>query len=237
MPILLAFAILAAGAAGASPQEPDGKVKWVGEMRTVMKKGDVSARLPLKDLANLSHLYALGPLERLAGEVTVWDGKPSIARVKDGKVRVTTGFDEKACFLVYAQVSDWQEVAIPAAVQGGAELERFIARSARDRGINMKEPFAFLVKGTPKRVSFHILDGAGLDPKAPGFRERAKIRFTLDSRPVEIIGFYSDKHHGVFTHHDSNVHMHLKSLDGALSGHLDEVQFGSGATLYLPKAK
>jgi acetolactate decarboxylase len=233
----LLAAALATGPSGAAPQEADGKVKWVGEMRTVMKKGDVSARLSLKELAKLPHLYAVGPLEGLAGEVTIWDGKPSIARVKDGKVRITTGFDEKVCFLVYAQVSGWQEVAIPAAIQGGAELELVIARSARDLGINVKQPFAFLVKGTPKRASFHVLDGTGLDLKAQEFHDRAKIRFTLDNRPVEIISFYSDRHHGVFTHHDSNVHMHLKTSDGTLSGHLDEVQLGSGAKLYLPKAK
>ncbi|MBT3819061.1 MAG: alpha-acetolactate decarboxylase, partial [Lentimicrobiaceae bacterium] len=40
----------------------------------------------------------------------------------------------------------------------------------------------------------------------------------------------------VFTHHDSNVHMHLITTDRRKMGHLDKVLFGSGdIKLYLPK--
>jgi acetolactate decarboxylase len=42
---------------------------------------------------------------------------------------------------------------------------------------------------------------------------------------VEIIGFFSTEHKGVFTHHDSFLHMHLITKDKEKMGHLDAATF------------
>jgi acetolactate decarboxylase len=57
----------------------------------------------------------------------------------------------------------------------------------------------------------------------------------LRDREVEVSGFYSDKHAGIFTHHDSSVHMHLLTGDRKLSGHLDRITPGEKMRLSLPK--
>jgi len=38
-----------------------------------------------------------------------------------------------------------------------------------------------------------------------------------------MIGFFSTKHKGVFTHHGSFLHMHLISEDESKMGHLDNL--------------
>jgi acetolactate decarboxylase len=51
----------------------------------------------------------------------------------------------------------------------------------------------------------------------------------LQQAEVDMIGFFSTRHKGVFTHHDSNVHMHLITSDKKTMGHLDEVVFNTEA--------
>ena len=65
---------------------------------------------------------------------------------------------------------------------------------------------------------------------------QGQTNYMLENSEVEIVGFFSTEHKGIFTHHDSNVHMHLITTDRKKMGHLDKVFFGNGSMkLYLPK--
>lgn len=77
---------------------------------------------------------------------------------------------------------------------------------------------------------------------ATGFRTtpsfmKAKVRFALERQTVEVIGFYSNRHRGIFTPGDANVHMHIKSADGRMSGHLENIHLDRGATLAVPRVE
>jgi hypothetical protein len=69
-----------------SDKAKPGEVQWIGEMRKVMHQGDLTGHVDLRSLANRPHLYAVGPLEGLRGEVTIWDGKASLATLKNREV-------------------------------------------------------------------------------------------------------------------------------------------------------
>ena len=56
----------------------------------------------------------------------------------------------------------------------------------------------------------------------------------LEHTPVELIGFYSREHRGIFTPKESNVHVHLRTEDGQISGHLETVQLAPGARVAVP---
>ena len=64
--------------------------------------------MSLPELRRFEHLYALGPLEGLRGEISVFDGVPLIARVREGTVTVAAEDGAGACFLVYADVPSWR---------------------------------------------------------------------------------------------------------------------------------
>ena len=106
------------------------EVHHVGEMRKVMREGDLTATIDLNRLSKMQHLYALGPIEGLRGEVTIWDSKPSIARIIDDKVTTTESFQNKACFLVYANVEAWEEVPIPQEISNEKTLEKWLEQTA-----------------------------------------------------------------------------------------------------------
>jgi hypothetical protein len=49
-----------------------------------------------------------------------------------------------------------------------------------------------------------------------------------------VIGFYSPAHRGVFIPHDANMHLHLATVDGAVAGHVDDIELRADANLSLP---
>ena len=59
-------------------------------------------------------------------------------------------------------------------------------------------------------------------------------RPALDDTAVRLVGVYSEHHHGVFTHHGTNMHIHVLTEDGRQSGHLDSLRLAPGGTLLLP---
>jgi acetolactate decarboxylase len=56
---------------------------------------------------------------------------------------------------------------------------------------------------------------------------------TFKNTEVEMLGFYSNKHHAIFTHHTTNMHVHIKS--DKVTGHADSFTLGENMILKLPK--
>jgi acetolactate decarboxylase len=209
-------------------------VKWVGAQRDVLQ-GDISGHIALSSIYRQRNLYALGPAEGLRGEVTVFDSESSISRIIDGTLRVESRFDVSACFLVFTQVSAWRWLTIESAILEQPVLENFIAQSASELGFDVNRPFPFLIEATPAHATFHVLDKRDGLPHTPELHEKAKVRFVLQRQPVEVIGFYSNRHRGIFTPPDTNIHMHFRTRNRQISGHLEKIQLQPGATFAVPQ--
>ena len=95
-------------------------------------------------------------------------------------------------------------------------------------------PFPFRLQARPNRLEFHVLDKRDDARHDAAAHERAKAHFTLAGEPVEVIGFFSADHRGVFTPRDANLHMHFRTSDGRASGHVDVLTLTAGARLLLP---
>src|ERR1700756_4882798 len=60
---------------------------FIGGQRDTIMNGKLAAALDLRTLAERRHLYGIGPIEQLRGEVTIADSRPALARVgSDGAV-------------------------------------------------------------------------------------------------------------------------------------------------------
>jgi acetolactate decarboxylase len=197
--------------------------------------GNISGHIALASISGMRNLYALGPAEGLRGEVSVFDSEFSISRIVDGTLRVESRFDASACFLVFTQVSAWRRLTIESAIVEQPMLEEFIAKSASELGLDVNRPFPFLIDAIPAHATFHVLDKRDGLPHTPELHEKAKVRFVLQRQPVEVIGFYSNRHRGIFTPPDANIHMHFRTQNGQMSGHLEKIQLQPGATFAVPQ--
>lgn len=238
--ILLSFSIFVAFSCTTTPSEQDKifKVAYKGALKNIMHKGDLSAQADLIDFQNTKNFYALGAVENLKGEILILDGKPFISSVQNQELVINNSMEYKASLLVYASVENWTSTAIPDNVSSYEDLEIHIEQVAKDNGIDTNEPFPFLINGQLKSFDWHVIDWKDGDTEHSHEKHISSgLNGTLTNQDVEILGFYSDSHHAVFTHHTTNMHLHVKTTNNSISGHLDGLTMGQGMTLRLPEVK
>lgn len=237
--LLLAATLFACQSSTTSaPSVEANTVYWNGALKNIMHKGDLSAQATLAELAEVPHLYALGAVENLKGEVLVLDSKPFIAQANNNAVAIDHSLDaHKATLLVYASVPSWQTVDVPADVVTYEQFETFVASEAASHGVDVEQPFPLMLTGTASSFNWHVIDWPDGDTEHSHEKHvTSGPHGTETNRAVEILGFYSNSHHAIFTHHTTNMHLHVKTADGTLAGHVDGLELGSGMQLKLPVA-
>jgi len=211
-------------------------VRYDGALKNIMHKGDLTAKANLKDLEDFEHLYALGALENLKGEIQIFDSEPYNTIVVDSSLYFDNSYNKKATLLVYATVSKWQSINIPDSVLNYKQLEHFVAQSARAKQIKIDQPFPFLIEGKPTSVDWHVINWkAGDTVHSHDKHISSGLNGILKNKEVEMLGFYSNAHHAIFTHHTTNMHIHVKTVDITIAGHVDGLTLGQGMILKLPK--
>jgi alpha-acetolactate decarboxylase len=207
-----------------------------------LMSGNLEATVSLDSLQTLPHLYALGALENLKGEIQIFDAASYVSK-KDvfNKVKIEPTFDHKAALLVYAQVPEWSDAIPLNEFTIDSQLEKQIKTAALANGINVEKPFPFLIKGKPSLLSWHVINWKDGDKVHTHKKhQESGPRGTFENEEVEIIGFYSEKHKAVFTHHSTFLHMHFKTdFKDGIAGHVDAVfgenVFENQLELYLPE--
>jgi len=235
--LLVAISSLTLGAcAGPAAEQTSGQpeVKWIGAS-SALQNGDLSSKTDLKNFSHLPHFYALGPVERMGGEITVFDSMPAVATIQDGKIHVSGSWDQKPPLLVYSQVAHWHEVKLPDQVRNLADVEAYVAEAAQDHGIDTSKPFAFRLHATPTRMQFHVFNMPA--DAQPGDKPLGSYKTHWEARneTIDFLGFYSRSHESVFIPKNATTHIHMKSADGAKAGHVDSLDLQPGGLLYLPE--
>lgn len=209
-----------------------------GALREIMHMGHTDRRVDLAPMIGRAGLYGLGALEDLGGEVTIWDGQLWLS-TPDGQGGAVAGRHQVttsgATLLIRAEVDRWQERPISQAVPFD-QLDAFIEREARAAGVDVTEAFPFRIEGSPTRLDWHVINGSRIPPDAHGHEAhiRMAVRGSLSATPARILGFYSPKHHAIFTHYDTNTHAHVIRVAPAVTGHVDHVDIPEGARLFFP---
>ena len=146
---------------------------WVchaGSRRAMFETGDLGATIDLERLDDVDRLFAIGPIEGLKGEISVVDGRASIATIDSGRPVFSSTRSASAIFLVYGAANAFQAVDVPVRLEGLGAVEAFIHGAAREAGLDLKPPFPFRIETAPERLVYHIIfrdeDGADTDAQA-----------------------------------------------------------------------
>ena len=91
----------------------------------------------------------------LPGPESSSSGSPLQEALRDGRGQAS---DAMATVLFTAQVAEWQEVSVDAAVDP-SELEAFLADQARSAGIDPTRPFPFVLSGNLEYLRLHVIGG------------------------------------------------------------------------------
>lgn len=212
---------------------PD-SVAVVGAMKAVMWEGKLGGQVRLDTLRPRQGLYGLGPEKGLTGELLLVDGQAFVSRVQDDTLMIVQQADSlEAPFFVYGHVNDWVSSPLPPEVLTGKDLEQYLDQ----RFAAVRKPFVFKLQGTLDSAQIHIQNlPPGTRVSSPKEAHQGQVNYQLGAKEVEIIGFFSRNHQGIFTHHDSYIHMHLLTQDHLQMGHLDVGRFrNEQMTLFLPE--
>jgi len=225
----------------------EGMVEYVGVQKDVFVSGKASSVVSLEDLAGRKGLYAMGPIDGLDGEITIFDSKPYITKVRGSDYVAENTWKHGAFFLVWTEQAAWKDVPIPGTVRGYMDLQNFVKAQAQAAGIDVTKPFPFLLAGTPVEIKWHInVDRTEGKPITKELFAKSKQPFTTKNEPVDIIGFYSEHHAGVFLPKytpvikegsgiENTIHIHLISKTSKAAGHIDDITLGENMVLRLPK--
>jgi len=207
-------------------------IKTVAAMKDVMWKGELQGKINLDTISDQKGLFGLGPISGLTGEILINDGTVYTSKVtSDSTMIVQKNKQVEAPFFVYGNVTSWQEIELPKEVNDLKTLEKFIDETKT----NATKPFIFKLKGMVDAAKIHIQNlPKGTKVSSPKEAHQGQVTYHLENEEVEIIGFFSRKHQGIFTHHDSFAHMHLITSDEKKMGHLDAAQFQQ-LKLYISK--
>jgi acetolactate decarboxylase len=217
-----------------APQEQFQKVNHIGALKTIMS-GNITSVINLDSLANKEHLYALGAAANLEGEIQIFDGQPSNSYVADSSLHLSDNYKSKAALLVYAQVAQWEAFTLEN-ITTKEQLEKVIFKTAANYKLNTEQPFPFLLEGSVARLDWHVINWKKGDSiHSHKKHKESGLNGTLENKAVQILGFYSSKHKAIFTHHTTNMHLHFKTDDLLVAGHLDDLQLDGSITLKLPK--
>jgi len=215
----------------------DGSLQVYGSLRGIFHEGKLGRAVKLDVLLPSPGLHAVGALEELAGEITVIAGRMYLARAEGATARTERGYapDAGATLLVMADVPNWQSVEIRSPIPFGA-LDDGIERLARAAGFEPEDRFPFLLRGTFEDLHWHVIDGRRLDEDATTHEGHVAgaVRLARERSPATLVGFYSNRDQGVFTHMGSRTHVHCVIDEPLSSGHVDHVDVPAGTILQLP---
>lgn len=247
--LLMLFPGPAAGASASGKLTREGIVEHIGAQKRIMDTGKADGTIELKFFEGKDNIYAVGPAAGLDGEITLRDSKPYVSKVRGKDYIVDGTLNHDALFLVWAQVADWREVDIADNVHNYIELQGYIREQASVTGIDISKPFPFQVSGIPAEIVWHInVDRSEGHPITRELFVKSKELYILRNEPVDIVGFYSENHPGVFISQyapaiqpDSGVknavHMHFVSRNSRAAGHVDDITLSDGMKLSLPVNK
>lgn len=237
---------VAACATATIPAVRDGLVEYYGSQKTIFDTGKAEGKVPLAAMSGANGAYGVGAYEGLDGEITVFDGKPYVTKVRGNSYTMDNSQNGAAIFSVWTKNMQWRDEPMPAEVKGYLDLQRHIKARAAAAGIDTSKPFPFLMTGTPAELKWHInvdlTEGKSIDKS---LFAKSKANYVMKNEAVDIVGFYSEKHPGVFISAyapaikekdvKNTIHFHMVSKDGKSAGHIDDITMAGGMTLRLPK--
>jgi acetolactate decarboxylase len=225
----------------------EGQIEYIGAQKEIFKTGKASSVLSLEELAGRKGLFAIGPVEGLDGEITIFDSKPYITKVRGADYQVDQTLKHGAIFLVWTEQTKWRDITVPPSVKSYVDLQRFVKEQAQTAGVDISKTFPFLLAGTPSEIKWHInVDRTEGKPITQELFAKSKQGYVAKNEPVDIIGFYSENHAGEFISRlapaikeDSGIknaiHIHLVSRTSSAAGHIDTITLGPDTVLRLPK--
>ncbi|MFW5634316.1 MAG: hypothetical protein ACOCYR_05430 [Erythrobacter sp.] len=206
-----------------------------GARRSLIRAGDLSARIALADVPANPNMIAVGPVAGLQGEITIYEGEIFVSTIERGEQVRDAFVAQEASFLAFGAASGWREIDVPGELASLPEIESFVLEQARLAGIPVARPFPFRIEGVAAALDYHVIFKPDTKPHDRVEHQKAKVKFAAENETVRIAGVWADSAAiGRYTHPGQHIHLHAVLGEGERSGHIDAIRLKRGARLFLP---
>ncbi len=114
-------------------------------------------------------------------------------------------------------------------------MQKLIELTAKEAGVDVSQPFVFRMEANAKELKYHVIDWEeGQTHTMENHKQFAFDKMEV-AQDVILLGFYSNKHHSIFTHHSTNIHVHVLNKKTGNVGHLDAIELNGNVTINLSK--
>ncbi len=225
----------------------EGLVEYAGSQKRIFETGKAEQTVSVAAMSACSDAFGVGAVAGLDGEITIIQGQPYVTQVRGDRYTVDQGHEHGAVFAVWTCQTKWRSEAVPDNVKGYLDLQDFVKTRAAAAGIDIMKPFPFRLVGSPTEVKWHVnVDLTGGKAIDSELFTKSKANYVARNQPMEIVGFYSEQHPGIFISAfapaipkesglKNAIHIHMLTQDGKAAGHIDNIALAPGMTLLLPK--
>ena len=224
----------------------EGLVEYAGSQNAIFATGKAEQTVSVTAMSACPNAYGVGAVAGLDGEITVFKGKPYVTQVRGGAYTLDREHDHGAVFAIWTCQPKWRSETIPAEVKGYLDLQAYVKERAAAAGMDVTKPFPFQLTGSPAEVKWHInVDLSDGKPINSEIFAKSKANYVAKNQPMNIIGFYSERHPGIFisafapaipkeSGFKNSIHVHMVTQDSKAAGHIDNITLAPGMTLSLP---
>ena len=158
-----------------------------------------------------------------------------IASVKKGELQVMQNWKAQAPFFVYQNVKDWTAHEFKKPIKSVNEIQQLVEEMAKENSYDLSKPFTFRITGDFDKITTHVV--MPRSEEVEGYVEgKNQAVFNYENMQGEILGFYSTEGQGVYTGKNSKIHVHFRSQDMSVMGHLDALKTNENLKLHLPES-
>ncbi len=213
------------------------EIESYGHYKKMIHMKNTDGVIGLKKAIPAKNSYAVGAIQKGAGEITVLNGKVYLDYGKDGIGNALNKIpeDEKAVLLATTTVEKWKSINLSNPI-AKEDLFKIILAKAKEHGLDVDKPFPFLLEGGFKELKIHVINGQ--NPKFEGHGGKEKMfqmaTETRNHQKATVVGFYSASNQGVYTHPNESWHLHAIIEEKNVSAHVDDLHTGHSLTLKFP---
>jgi len=208
-----------------------------GVLKEIMLKADYASKVQLADVAVADAGFGVGAIEGLRGEITIAQDRAWLSYPEGDdavrSVKLETN-EEQAALLVFTRVTSWLDTELTNDVDFDT-LDASLVQAMADLELDPEIARPFTIEGKVARIDWHVIDGSQLpDGMAThADHQNASVKGTLKNADVQLVGFRSTQHQGVFTHSGQTLHIHVIHPESGLSAHVDSLEIETGTVLRL----
>ncbi len=181
--------------------------------------------------------YAVGALGSATGEITVFDGNIYLSYGKAGANKTLNHIPkgESAMLLALIRPNTFVKPIVIPEDMIDLDFYDWLETEAISNNIDISKPFLFILNGTFKELTWHIVYGRNIIPPKADEKHylMEKIFVRKEKEEGTIFGIYRKGKQGVFTHPGDNYHAHGIFFHGSQAGHVDNFDLTKGMILQL----